>query len=271
MHAALQKIVSALKNVDVVLELLDARCPKASSNPLIAECLKNKQKPVLKLLNKADLADSSQNALWLRFLNSLPHTQALLINAREKKEVARALYFSKKMLPHRGTPLKPLRAMVLGVPNVGKSTFLNGVVKKKIAQTGDVPALTKALQRVDVSASLILLDTPGLMWHKIEEESMGFFLAITNTIGVNAFDVLETALFLAEFLKENHPLVLKERYAFPVASADSALKILNQIAQRRGAFQKGGEWDQEKAAGILLNDFRSGALGKITLEKAPIV
>ena len=267
MHSALQKIKSALKNVDLVLELLDARCPKASSNPLIAESLKNK--PVLKLLNKADLADPLQNKKWCAFLNTLPHTQALLMNAREKKEVMRAFNFSKKILPHRGTPVKPLRVMVLGVPNVGKSTFFNGVLKKKLAQTGDVPALTKAVQRVDVSSSLVLFDTPGLMWHKIEEESAGFFLAITNTIGVNAFDTMETALFFIRFLKETYPLLLEKRYAFSLKEEDGAENILNKVAVRCAAFQKGGEVDEEKAAGILLNDFRRGALGKITLETPP--
>lgn len=269
MHAAQKKILSALKNVDLILELLDARCPLASQNPMIAQFLKNRQKPILKLLNKADLADSNQNQLWCDFFNQLPQTRAILTNAHHPKDVLNALKVAKTLAPHRSSALKPLRMMVLGVPNVGKSTFLNALAKRKIAQTGDVPALTRAIQRIDVSPSLILLDTPGLMWHKIETSEAGFCLSCINTIGVNAFDVMETALFLADFLKKNHRLVFSKRYAFDVDINDSADGILEKIAQSRLAKQKGGILDIEKAAHILLLDFKTLALGKISLESPP--
>ena len=342
MHAAKKKIAATLKNIDLVLELLDARCPLASQNPMIVELLKNRQKPSLKLLNKSDLADPAQNQKWQAFFNAQKNTKALIINALNPKDIRRVLKTAQELAPHRGTALKPLRLMVLGIPNVGKSTFLNGVSQKKITQTGDVPALTKAIQRIDVSKNLILFDTPGLMWPKIENAADGLRLSAINAIGVNAFDVFETAIFLAHFLKTHYPELLTKRYNFPpdflnslktadssdsansVDSADSAssgdsvdsesfgdsadsgdspnafnpadscdsadfddssdsatfgdsvdfgdsadsVKILAEIAKRRGAKLKGGDLDLEKSAHILLTDFRTTALGKISLEWA---
>lgn len=232
MHAAKKKIAAALKNTDLVLELLDARCPLASQNPMIVELLKTRQKPSLKLLNKSDLADPAQNQQWQAFFNAQANTKALIINALNPKDIRRVLKTAQELAPHRGSALKPLRLMVLGIPNVGKSTFLNGVSQKKITQTGDVPALTKAIQRIDVSKTLILFDTPGLMWPKIENAENGLRLSAINAIGVNAFDVFETALFLAHFLKTHYPELLSARYDFPadfldsLNSADSS-KVLN--------------------------------------------
>ncbi len=287
MHAAKKKIAAALKNIDLVLELLDARCPLASQNPMIVELLKTRQKPSLKLLNKSDLADSVQNQQWQAFFEKQANTHALIINALNQKDIRRVLKTAQELAPHRGSALKPLRIMVLGIPNVGKSTFLNAVAQKKITQTGDVPALTKAIQRIDISKNLILFDTPGLMWPKIENLNDGLRLSAINAIGVNAFDVFETALFLANFLQRHYPKLLTKRYNFSsdfLAALDSsdwvdsgdlgdwgdsvALKILAEIAKRRGAKLKGGVIDLEKSAHILLSDFRSNALGKISLEWA---
>lgn len=266
MHAAKKKIAQTLKNVDLVLELLDARCPLASQNPMIVALLKSRQKQVLKLLNKSDLSDPAQNKRWQAFFEAQENTHALIINAFNPKDVRFVLKTTQKIVPNRGTALKPLRLMVLGIPNVGKSTFLNALCQKKIAATGDVPALTQVIQRIDVSKTLILFDTPGLMWPKIENEKDGLRLSCINAVGVRAFDVFETALFLANFLKKYYPQLLTKRYGFSPNADDFPEQILENIAKKRTVKLKGGAIDIEKTAHILLTDFKSGALGKISLE-----
>jgi len=270
MTSAKKKAAETLANADVVVEVVDARLPAASSNPMIHELRAFRQRPFLKLLNKADLADPAATKAWLDFFNAQPNTKAVAISCKKAGEVARVPALCRALAPHRDSALKPLRLMIMGIPNVGKSTLLNALVKKKVAKVGDEPAVTKSQQRIDVSPTLTLYDTPGMMWPKIGDPEDGLMLAASHAIGVNAYIDEEVATWLAGFLLAQYPALLAARYALRVdAEAHiDAPGVLEAIARKRGCLirGRGGEPDLEKAAGILLTDYRAGTLGRISLE-----
>ncbi len=267
MHAAQKKVAESLARVDVVIEVVDARLPEASTNPLVHSLRRARQRPCLKVLNKTDLADPAATQAWLETYAAQPDIRAVAVSCKKPADVAKVLALARKLAPHRDDLTKPLRLMILGIPNVGKSTLINALAKKRIAAVGDEPAVTKQQQRVDLEGGTSILDTPGLMWPKIEHDSDGFMLAASHAIGRNAVNDLEVAEFLAGVLLRRYPERLAERYRAAVEKLD-AIGLLEAVARRRGAIIKGqgGELDLEKAALILLQDYRDGALGRMSLE-----
>ena len=267
MTSARKKAAETLASADVVVEVLDARLPVASSNPMIHELRAFRQRPCLKLLNKADVADPESTKAWLAFFSAQPGVKAVAISCKKAGDVARIPALAQQLAPHRNDAVKPLRLMIMGIPNVGKSTLMNALVKKKVAAVGDQPAVTKSQQRIDISSRLTIYDTPGMLWPKIEHPVDGLMLAASHAVGVNAYIDEEVATFLAEYLLAYYPALLKARYGFETQGID-AVGVLENIAKKRGCLIKGGggQFDMEKACLILLTDYRSGVLGRISLE-----
>lgn len=265
MNSARKKAAETMETTDVVIEVLDARLPEASSNPMIRELRVHRQRPCFKVLNKADLADLAVTKSWLDFYNSQPGVKAVAISCKKPGEAAKIPELCRPLAPHRGTNLKPLRMMVMGIPNVGKSTLINALLNRRVAKVGDEPAVTKNQQRFDLSAQLTLTDTPGMMWPKIQHDSDGFMLAASHAIGRNAVIDEEVANFLGDLLLQRYPAQLTERYKFDVEDLDG-VGLVEAIARKRGYRLKAGAPDFEKAAITLLVDYRTGVLGRISLE-----
>ncbi|MCE1170027.1 MAG: ribosome biogenesis GTPase YlqF [Azovibrio sp.] len=265
MTSARKKAAETLAKTDVVIEVLDARIPEASCNPMIRQLRDFRQRPCLKVLNKSDLADPKATAAWLEFYNSQPGVKAVALSCKNPAEPGRIPGLCRTLAPHRNDLTKPLRMMIMGIPNVGKSTLMNALLKKKVAKVGDEPAVTKSQQTLDLGPGMVLTDTPGLMWPKIEHDSDGYMLAASHAIGTNAVIEEEVAAFLGDLLLARYGDLLTARYKCPVAGLDGA-GLVETIAERRGCRVKGGGLDLEKAALILLTDYRSGAIGRISLE-----
>jgi ribosome biogenesis GTPase A len=267
MTSARKKAAETMAMTDVVIEVLDARLPEASSNPMIRELREHRQRPCLKLLNKADLADPDATKAWLDFYNRQPGMKAVAISCKKPGDVARVPSLCQALAPHRNDNVKPLRMMIMGIPNVGKSTLMNALVKRRIAAVGDEPAVTKSQQRFDIGPRMTLVDTPGMMWPKIAFDSDGYMLAASHAIGTNAVIEEEVAIFLAGLLLARYPGGISARYKCDASTLDP-VGVLETVAKKRACIIKGrgGELDLEKASLILLTDYRSGALGRISLE-----
>jgi ribosome biogenesis GTPase A len=265
MTQARKKATETMEFIDVVIEVLDARVPEASHNPMIEEMRLFRQRPNLKILNKADLADPIATQAWLEHFNRQPSVTAVALSCKKPGDAKKIPGLCRKLAPHRGTHLKPLRMMIMGIPNVGKSTLMNALLNRRIAKVGDEPAVTKSQQRFELDATMTITDTPGMMWPKIAHESDGFMLAASHAIGRNAVIDEEVALFLADILLKRYPALLNARYKLDVTGMDS-VDLLDAIAKRRGYRIKGNTLDMEKTAMAFLVDYRSGALGRISLE-----
>jgi ribosome biogenesis GTPase A len=267
MTLARKKAAETMASTDVVIEVVDARLPEASCNPMIHELRRHRQRPCLKLLNKADLADPAATKAWLEFFNKQPGIKAVGLSCKKASDVARIPALCQTLAPHRDDNLKPLRMMIMGIPNVGKSTLMNALLKRRVAAVGDEPAVTKSQQSRDLNQRMSITDTPGMLWPKIEHDSDGFMLAASHAIGRNAVIEEDVAVFLAGILLERYPALIPARYGFAVEGLD-AEGVLEAVARRRGCILKGrgGELDLEKAAMIFLTDYRDGLLGRISLE-----
>jgi ribosome biogenesis GTPase A len=265
MVAARKKAAETMERTDVVIEVLDARLPEASCNPIVTEQRLFRQRPCLKILNKADLADPAATKAWLQFYNAQKDVTAVALSCKKPGDVAKIPGLCEKLAPHRGTTVKPLRMMIMGIPNVGKSTLMNALLNRRVAAVGDEPAVTKNQQRLDLNERMTLVDTPGMMWPQIEHDSDGMMLAASHAIGRNAVIDEEVATFLGDILLARYPELLVARYKLDVAGMDGA-DLVEAVARRRGYRLKGGDYDVEKAALMLLQDYRSGALGRISLE-----
>ena len=265
MTSARKKAAETMANVDVVIEVVDARLPAASTNPMVHELRQHRQRPCLKVLNKSDIADPEVTKAWIAYFNRQPGVKAVAISSKKAGEVARLPSLCQALAPHRNDNVKPLRMMIMGIPNVGKSTLMNALVKRKIAKVGNEPAVTKSQQVFQISIRQTIIDTPGLMWPKIEHDSDGFMLAASHAIGRNAIIDEEVATFLAGLLQRRYPAMLEARYSIKVDAID-AVGIIEGIAQRRALRMRGGELDFEKASLVLLQDYRDGKLGRISLE-----
>ena len=265
MTSARKKAAETMANVDVVIEVVDARLPAASTNPLVHELRRHRQRPCLKVLNKSDLADPAVTKAWIAHYDQQEGVKAVAISSKKAGEVAKLPALCQSLAPHRNDNVKPLRMMIMGIPNVGKSTLMNALVKRKIAKVGDEPAVTKAQQVHQLSVRQTIIDTPGLMWPKIEHDSDGFMLAASHAIGRNAVIEEEVAVFLATLLLARYPALLEARYGFSLGGVD-AVGVVEGVARRRGLLMRGGEADFEKASMVLLQDYRDGKLGRISLE-----
>ncbi|GAB2181594.1 ribosome biogenesis GTPase YlqF [Denitratisoma sp. agr-D3] len=268
MTSARKKAAETMARIDVVIEVVDARLPEASSNPMIKELRLHRQRPCLKVLNKADLADPAVTQAWLEYYNRQPGMKAIAIASKKPGEANKIIAQCQTLAPHRNDNLKPLRMMIMGIPNVGKSTIMNALLKRKVAAVGDEPAVTKTQQSLDISPGKQITDTPGMLWPKIEHDSDGYMLAASHAVGVNAVIEDEVAIFLADILLGRYPQLLAARYGFATEGMDG-IAVVEAVARKRGCFLKGkhaGELDMEKASIILLTDYRGGILGRISLE-----
>jgi ribosome biogenesis GTPase A len=254
---------------DVIIEVLDARAPEASCNPMIEELRLHRQRPCLKVLNKADLADPAATQAWLHFYNQQPGVKAVALSCKNSGDAARVPNLCKPLAPHRDDSHKPLRMMIMGIPNVGKSTLMNTLLKRRVANVGDEPAVTKSQQRHNLNDHMTLTDSPGLLWPKIENPNDGLMLAAIHAIGRNATIDEEVAAFLGDILLARYPAQLANRYKISLVDLDG-IGLVEAIAKKRGCLLKSkgrlGELDIEKAAMILLTDYRGGTLGRISLE-----
>lgn len=270
MTSARKKAEETLEHIDVVIEVLDARVPAASHNPMIEEMRNFRQRPNLKILNKADLADPQVTQAWLNYFNSQPNTKAVALSCKKPGDAKKIPGLCQQLAPHRGTSLKPLRMMIMGIPNVGKSTLMNALLNRRAAKVGDEPAVTKSQQRFDLSDSLNITDTPGMMWPKIEHESDGYLLAASHAIGRNAVIDEDVAEFLGNLLLKQYPALMNTRYKLDAMKLDvnsiDGIDLLEAIAKRRSYKRNDGEWDMERTAMALLTDYRSGAIGRVSLE-----
>lgn len=265
MNAARKKAAEAMEKNDLIIEVVDARLPEASCNPMIAQLRAARQRPCLKILNKTDMADPAATQAWLDYYNSQKGVRAVALSCKKPSDVARVPKLAIETAPHRGTALKPLRMMIMGIPNVGKSTLMNALLKKRVAAVGDEPAVTKSQQRLYLGNNMVLTDTPGMLWPKIEHPTDGLMLAASHAVGSNALIEEEVATFLADLLLERYPQLLRARYGFDTDGMDG-VAVVEGVAAKRGFRIKGGDYDVEKAAHVFLQDYRSGALGRISLE-----
>ncbi len=265
MTSARKKAAETMASTDVVIEVLDARLPEASTNPIVRELRLHRQRPCLKVLNKSDLADPEVTKAWLAYYNQQPGVKAVAISSKSHTEVARLPKLCQSLAPHRNDNTKQLRMMIMGIPNVGKSTLMNALVKRKIAKVGDEPAVTKSQQIHQISVRHSIVDTPGLMWPKIEYPSDGLMLAASHAVGRNAIIDEEVAVFLADLLLARYPALLAARYGFAVEGLDG-VAVVEGVAKRRALLMRGGEPDFEKASIVLLQDYRDGKLGRVSLE-----
>lgn len=273
MVAARKKATEAMAQIDVVVEVLDARLPGASGNPIISEMRAHRQRPCLKILNKADVADPAVTAAWVKAIETeygakAGHqgaVKAVALSCKKASDVARVLRLAASLVPHRDSHMKAVRMLVMGVPNVGKSTLINALLKRRVAPVGDEPAITKQLRRYELDDRTVLFDTPGLMWPAITHPSDGLMLAASHAIGANAYIDEEVATYLAELLLQRYPALLAKRYGCTVAGLDGPA-LIEAVAKQRGLRARGGVLDLEKAAHVLLTDYRQGAIGRISLE-----
>ena len=268
MTSARKKAAETMALIDVVIEVVDARLPEASTNPMVRELRLQRQRPCLKVLNKSDLADPQVTRAWIDYYDAQDGVKAVALSSKNPGEVARIPALCQRLAPHRNDNTKQLRMMIMGIPNVGKSTLMNALVRRKIAKVGDEPAVTKSQQVHQISVRHSITDTPGLMWPKIEHPSDGLMLAASHAVGRNAVIDEEVAVFLAGLLLARYPALLAERYGFPVEAMASfdAVAVVEGVARRRALRMRGGEPDFEKASAVLLQDYRDGKLGRISLE-----
>ncbi|MBV0931754.1 ribosome biogenesis GTPase YlqF [Marinobacterium weihaiense] len=263
MHKARKEIAQVMDEIDVVIEVLDARLPMSSENPLVDQLRKGK--PVLKLLNKQDLADPERTRQWLDYFNAREDITAVALDIQQKAVIKRIPEMCKQMVPARTRQERPVRAMIMGIPNVGKSTLINALLGRKIAKVGNEPAVTKAQKRYSVHNGMALSDTPGILWPKIEDEDSGYRLAASGAIKDTAIEHEMVAAYAAGFMLSDYPQRLQERYKLK-ALPEGQDALLDEIGRKRGCLRPGGVVDRHKASEILLTELRAGKLGTITFE-----
>ncbi len=278
-----KQIIEDLKLIDVVVEILDARIPISSRNPDIEEYTKNKKKVIV--LNKYDLANEKQNTKWIEHFKE-SGIEAVLVNSNTGEGIANAIskieevYSSSKKQQYddKGRIGKSIRVMVLGIPNVGKSSFINRISKKNSAVVGNKPGVTRQKQWIRINQNIELLDTPGVLWPKFQNEKIALNLAYTGSIKDDVLETIEIGFNLLKLLIDKHldklleryklsPNEIKEIYNMDITENEKVLDVMHLIGKRRGALISGGNIDEEKVAKIILDDFRSGKMGRITLEE----
>lgn len=263
MHKASKQIRETLPNVDVIIEVLDARIPFSSTNPMLATL--RGDKPCIKVLNKGDLADPVTTELWQHHLEREQRVKSLAISCQQPATTKQLPQLCRQLFPVKAKSIKGIHAMIVGIPNVGKSTLINLLANRTIAKTGNEPAITKAQQRINLGDGLVLSDTPGVLWPNIENRNSGYRLAATGAIRETAMQNEDVAHFAAEYLLSAYPDRLRERYRLEQVP-DSEQELLERIGRRRGCLRGGGRVDMEKAGKLLLTELRAGDLGRISLE-----
>jgi ribosome biogenesis GTPase A len=268
MHKANKEMLEVLPQVDLIIELLDARLPYSSRNPSIARLCENK--PSIKVFSKSDLADPLLTERWQAWFEREALVKTLPTTLKQADKGQKLIQLCQKLVPARADGRQNILAMITGIPNVGKSTLINAMAGHKIAKTGDEPAITKGLQRIKLDNGIMLLDTPGILWPKIHNENSGYRLAASGAIKDTAMDVEEVAFHLCEYLMQYYPGVLIERYGLAELPT-TEFEVMELIGARRHCLRSGGQVDLEKVSSILVNELRSGTLGQITLETPEMI
>lgn len=268
MHKANKDMTEVLPQVDLIIELLDCRLPYSSQNPAIAELGKNK--PCIKILSKSDLADPAITTQWQAFFESTASVKTLLTTLEQPDKAQKLIQLCHKLAPKKSKAGSKILAMITGIPNVGKSTLINAVAGRKVAKTGNEPAITKGLQKIKLNEGIIFLDTPGILWPKIHNENSAYRLAATGAIKDTAMEVEDVAMYLSGFLIQHYPQMLIDRYELRSIPA-TEIEFLELMGARRGCLRGGGHVDLEKVSAILITEFRAGKLGRITLETPDMI
>ncbi|MBE0468332.1 MAG: ribosome biogenesis GTPase YlqF [Methyloprofundus sp.] len=263
MHKAGKEIKEALPDIDLLIEVLDARIPFSSANPLLSEL--RADKPCIKILNKADLADPIRTQEWQAYLEREQGVKTLATTAVHSENVAQIIDLCRKLMPHKAANTNVIHALIMGIPNVGKSTTINALAGRTIAKTGNEPAVTKRQQRIDLQNGIILCDTPGMLWPNLENPNTGYRLATTGAIKDTALKHDDIASFAGEFLLRDYPESLQQRYQIETLP-ETDYELLLLIGKKRGCLRGGGNIDIDKVAKILLTELRDGLLGRLTLE-----
>ncbi|WP_345887689.1 ribosome biogenesis GTPase YlqF [Shewanella algae] len=263
MHKARKEIEEVMPQIDLVIEVLDARIPYSSENPMVAKL--RQDKPCIKLLNKSDLADPEITNRWIEYLEQEQGVRAQAITTLQPAMVRKIPELCRKLVPVSEGALKDIRTMIMGIPNVGKSTIINTLAGRVIAKTGNEPAVTKAQQRINLKNGIVLSDTPGILWPKVDNEASGYRLAVTGAIKDTAMEYEDVALFAAAYFLHAYPEAMMERYKLTSLPATD-IELLEEIGRRRGALRSGGHIDLHKASELLLHEFRSGKIGQLSLE-----
>ncbi|WP_166251757.1 ribosome biogenesis GTPase YlqF [Marinobacter salicampi] len=268
MHKARKEIKKIMPQMDLIIEVLDARIPFSSENPLVPAL--RQDTPVIKVLNKRDLADPAVTRQWQENLEQDKAVRAITLTHNQRAEAMAILKLAREMTAHRNLERSALRVMILGIPNVGKSTLINTLAGRVVAKTGNEPAVTRAQQIIKLQDNILLYDTPGFLWPKLSPEACGYRLAVTGAIRAAVLEFDDVALFAAEYLLTAYPDALKGRYGLDPLP-ESGLAVMDAIAARRNFYSRGGVPDLHKVSEVLLNEFRSGKLGAISLETPAMV
>ncbi|MBJ18718.1 MAG: ribosome biogenesis GTPase YlqF [Deltaproteobacteria bacterium] len=275
MNRARKEIAAAIEKVDVVIELIDARLPVSSRNPLLGKL--SEDKPILTLFTKSDLADPAVTRAWL---DAWPEPRPMALVMSEQKSVRRVPARCRELAPHRGGPGRTLRTLVVGIPNVGKSTLINSLTGRKIAKVGDRPAVTRRAQRVELDHDLSIFDSPGVLWPKLDDQEGARRLAASGAIGENAFELIDVAGWAVCFVATQYRAELVARYKLgdevekilartstDPADSSRAVELLEAVGRKRGALRSGGHVDLDRAADLFLRDLRAAKVGAISYER----
>lgn len=268
MHKASLEIKHALPDIDVLIEILDARIPFSSQNPMLDRL--RGDKPTIRVLNKCDLADPELTAIWQSHMEQQVGVKTLALTTQHPDKIRQISALCARMLPEKTAANKVVRSMIMGIPNVGKSTIINILAGRIIAKTGNEPAVTKHQQKINLGNNLILSDTPGVLWPNLENRNSGYRLAVSGAIKDTAFQYDDIALFALEYLLKAYPDLLQKRYQVEPLP-DEPMALLEAIGRKRGCLKAGKQVDYDKAAKLVLNELRTGTLGAITLETPAMI
>jgi ribosome biogenesis GTPase A len=263
MHKASKEIKYALPEIDLLIEILDARIPYSSQNPMLASL--RGDKPVIRVLTKTDLADPEVTKQWQDFLELEQGVKTLAVTTQQPEKIKQIIDLCARMLPEKTEANKVIRTMIMGIPNVGKSTIINILAGRIIAKTGNEPAVTKQQQKINLRNNIILSDTPGVLWPNLENRHGGYRLAVTGAIKDTAFQHDDIALFALDYLIKAYPELVQKRYQLDDMPTESTA-LLEAIGRRRGCLRAGKQVDMDKAAKLFLTELRAGTLGQISLE-----
>ncbi len=263
MHKASKEIKAILPQVDLIIEILDARIPFSSQNPMLTTL--RGDKPCIKILSKSDLADPAITQQWQTYLEQEQGVKTLAVTIEQPEKIRQLTELCHKMLPAKGAGDRPIHTLIMGIPNVGKSTLINILAGRMIAKTGNEPAITKMQQRIDIGNGIILLDTPGLLWPNVENKNSGFRLATTGAIKDTAISHDHIAFFAADYLLHHYPEYMKTRFQLdPLPETEQ--QLMDAIGKNRGCLRSGGHVDMDRVSKILLAELRAGMIGRISFE-----
>lgn len=268
MHKARKEIKQVMPKMDLIIEVLDARIPFSSENPLVPSL--RGDTPLIRVLNKRDLADPIATDQWQTWLEKDRGVRTITLTHNQRSEALGILKLAEEMTPTHDRQKSALRVMILGIPNVGKSTIINTLAGRPAAKTGNEPAVTRAQQAIKLPGNILLYDTPGFLWPKLSPAACGYRLAITGAIRSSVLDFEDVALFEADYLLQAYPEQIKARYNFEELP-ETGLALMDGIAAKRRFFRRGGIPDLHKVSEVLLNEFRAGTLGRISLETPALI